>query len=367
MKSAIILLDKEEKLTLALKPVIDRRLIDFEIHELVEGGIEQIYVVADDETLTIKDVNVVKTLYEAVKALNENNADVIVLDGLYPNIKSDTYTQMFAHRNARIAGTQIIKLNITNLVNIKNILFDRVEVKEEDAQPIKTNRDVYELNAYLRKIINNYYLNKGVNFIDIERTYIGPDVVIEKNATIYPDVYLEGFTKIGANAVIFSGSYLNNAEIGENTKILSSRITDSKVGKNVTCGPNSHLRMNCEIGDNVRIGNFVEFKNTKFGYKSRCAHLTYLGDSTVGEDVNIGCGVITANYDGAHKFHTEIGDHSFIGSNSNLIAPIKIGANVLVAAGSTITDDVLDGDMAIARSRQTVKEGRGYTYIHKEK
>ena len=367
MKSAIILLDTTEKLALALKPTVDRYLIDFEIHELKEAGVEQIYVVAEKEDLTVTDADVVKTLYEAVKALNEESADVIVLDGLYPYLKSTSYEAMFAHANARIANTQIIKLNIRDLVNIKDLSFEIVALPEEETKIIKTNRDVYELNVYLRNIINNYHLNNGVNFIDLERTYIGPDVVIEKNATIYPDVYLEGHTKICADATIFANSYLNNAKIGKNTKILASRITDSTVGANVTCGPNSHLRMHCEVGDNVRIGNFVEFKNTKFGYKSRCAHLTYLGDSTVGEDVNIGCGVITANYDGAHKFHTEIGDHSFIGSNSNLIAPIKIGSNVLVAAGSTITDDVADGDMAIARSRQSVKEGRGYTYIHKEK
>ena len=367
MQSAIILLDKPERLALALNKVIDRTLIDFEIHQLLKAGLDDIYVVSKDEKLEIVNAKNVNTLYDAIKALNEENADVIVIDGLYPYIEADTYAKMFEHKNVRLAGTTIIKLNIADVVNIKNISFEELKVDAQQTEIIKDRRDVYALNTYLRNAINNYHFDNGVNFIDLERTYIGPDVEIGRNATIYPDVFLEGNTKIGANAVITTGSYLNNAEIGENTTILASRITDSKVGAEVTCGPNSHLRMNCEIGDRVRIGNFVEFKNTKFGYKSRCAHLTYLGDTTVGEDVNIGCGVITANYDGAHKFHTEIGDHSFIGSNSNLIAPVKIGSNVLVAAGSTITNDVDDDDMAIARARQTVKEGRGYTYIHKEK
>ena len=119
--------------------------------------------------------------------------------------------------------------------------------------------------------------------------------------------------------------------------------------------------------DNCRIGNFVEFKKTRFGRLSRSAHLTYLGDCEVGEDVNIGCGVITVNYDGAHKFKTTIKDRAFIGSNSNLIAPVTVGECSLVAAGSTITKDVEDGAMAIARQRQEIKPEFGFKYINKEK
>ena len=366
MRSAIILLEDQAAKELALKPVLDRRVIDFNVNELKMANVENICLIANDLNLKINDVTIAEKLYDAISIL-PHDGDTLILDGVYPNLKSDTYEKLFANANSRIEKTQIIKLCIKDLVNIKNIQFDTVKVDEEELKQIKCQKDVYDMNQALKLAINTYHLNNGVNLFDLENTYIGPEVVIEKNATIYPNVHLEGHTVIKANATISANSYLKDAYIGENTTVLSSRITDSKVGNNVTCGPNSHLRMHTEVGDNVRIGNFVEFKNTKFGYKSRCAHLTYLGDSIVGEDVNIGCGVITANYDGKHKFQTVIGDHSFIGSNSNLIAPVKIGANVLVAAGSTITQDVEDGDMAIARAYQTNKKGRGYTYIHKEK
>lgn len=147
--------------------------------------------------------------------------------------------------------------------------------------------------------------------------------------------------------------------------IDSSKIVESTVGKGTTIGPMSHLRNNTEICENVRIGNFVEFKNSHFGDGSKCAHLTYIGDSDFGKKINVGCGVVTVNYDGKHKFRTTVKDGAFIGSNCNLIAPVTIGENALLAAGSTITDSVEDGDMGIARARQTNKEGFGTKYKNK--
>ena len=135
--------------------------------------------------------------------------------------------------------------------------------------------------------------------------------------------------------------------------------------KNTTVGPFAHLRNHTVVHENCRIGNFVEFKNCNFGNGSKCAHLTYLGDCEVGEHVNIGCGVVTVNYDGKNKYKTIIGDHAFIGSNVNIIAPVTIGHHALLAAGSTITEDVEDGAMGIARSRQTNKEDYGTKYLNK--
>ena len=147
-------------------------------------------------------------------------------------------------------------------------------------------------------------------------------------------------------------SLLVNAKIGDNDIINASEITDSEVKNDCKIGPYTHLRMNTLIEDKNRIGNFVEFKNTHFGLDSRCAHLTYLGDSEVGSKVNIGCGVITVNYDGKYKYHTVIKDGAFIGSNCNLIAPVTVGENAVVAAGSTANHDVPDGSMEIAKVTQ---------------
>ncbi len=215
--------------------------------------------------------------------------------------------------------------------------------------------------------INEKLAAKGVIFLDIENTYIEEEVEIKAGAVIYPCVVIEGKSVIGENTTVTHGSHLIDAVVGDNCTILNSRIDSSIVHNNVSVGPNSHLRGHSEVADNCRIGNFVEFKNTKFGLGSKCAHLTYLGDSTVGEGVNIGCGVVTVNYDGAHKFPTVIGDHAFIGSNANIIAPVTVGDYAVVAAGSTVTDDVPSNDMAIARARQTNKLGYGYKYIKKEK
>lgn len=222
-----------------------------------------------------------------------------------------------------------------------------------------------EATRWLKRHVNRQIMNQGVTLIDSEHTYLSTNTVIGEDSVIYPNVYMEGHVIVGKNCTILPGTYLKNVVIGDGCTIDSSRLTDTKVGNDVTIGPNSHLRNGCEIADKVRIGNFVELKNSKLGYNTKCAHLTYIGDSTVGEKVNFGCGVVTVNYDGKNKFRTEIGDGAFIGSNVNIIAPVKIGKNALLAAGSTINHDVEDGDMAIARPRQEVKKGFGDKYKNK--
>lgn len=232
-------------------------------------------------------------------------------------------------------------------------------------QGINSRQELIEANKWLQDKINNYWLDHGVTIIDPSTTYIGDDVLIGEDTIIYPNVRIEGKSIIGKGNIIEETSYFNNVTIGDNNHIIATRVVDSSVGNNVNIGPNAHLRNGCEIGNNCRIGNYVEMKNTKFGNGSKCAHLTYVGDATVGEKCNFGCGVVTVNYDGKNKFHCEIGNHVFIGSNVNLIAPVKIEDNSVLAAGSTITDDVAAGEMAIARSRQTNKPGYGYKYLNK--
>ena len=210
-------------------------------------------------------------------------------------------------------------------------------------------------------------MRQGVTFVDPDTTYVGPDVTFGHDVTIYPNTYFYGKTTIGDYTVVTPGTYLNNATIGSHCLIDASEITDSIVKDECQIGPFAHFRMNSVIEEKNRIGNFVEFKNTHFGVDSRCAHLTYLGDSDVGSKVNIGCGVITVNYDGANKYHTVIKDGAFIGSNCNLIAPVTIGENAVVAAGSTATEDVPDTDMAIGRVRQVNKAGYGKMYLDRNR
>lgn len=260
---------------------------------------------------------------------------------------------------------------ITDLIEIfnrKNIAVKAVLAEDPgEVAGINDRIELAEANAWMQDKINQDWMKKGVTILDPKSTYIGKDVEIGQDTVIYPNCHLEGNTVIGENTTLLPNCFLINAKIGNNCTIDSSRITDSEVKNSCTVGPWAHLRMNCVVEDKNRIGNFVEFKNTKFGFDSRCAHLTYLGDSEIGKGVNIGCGVVTVNYDGLNKYKTVVRDNAFIGSNANLIAPITIGANAVVAAGSTVNQDVEDGDMAIARKRQEVKKGFGAKYTSKKK
>ena len=209
----------------------------------------------------------------------------------------------------------------------------------------------------LRKRVNEMHMRNGVSLIDPEATYIGTDVTIESDVVIHPGVILTGTTHIGTNSIIAANSQLTNAQIGENTTINASVISDSKIGNHTTVGPFAHIRMNSEIGNHVRIGNFVEIKKSILKDEAKSAHLSYIGDAEIGTNVNMGCGSITVNYDGKNKHKTIIGENTMVGCNVNLVAPITIAPNAYLAAGSTITKDVPQDTLAIARSKQENKEG----------
>ncbi|MDF2699650.1 MAG: UDP-N-acetylglucosamine diphosphorylase/glucosamine-phosphate N-acetyltransferase [Haloplasmataceae bacterium] len=217
-------------------------------------------------------------------------------------------------------------------------------------------------NLILKRRINNMHMLKGVTIIDPDNTYISVDTKIESDTIIYPGCVLFGNNTIGKNCIIGPNTNLENIVIGDQVKVRESVISDSTIGNNTTVGPFAHFRNHTVIGDGVRIGNFVEIKNTHFGNNSNAAHLAYIGDAEVGSKVNMGCGTITVNYDGKSKFKTVIGNNVFVGCNSNLVAPINIGDNAYIAAGSTITEDVPNDALAIAREKQTNKPGYANKY-----
>ena len=209
----------------------------------------------------------------------------------------------------------------------------------------------------MRNRINTKYMLAGVTLVDPTNTYIAPNAVIGRDTTIYPNVTIKSNTIIGEDCQIKPNSYLENVQIGNGVKVISSTISDSKIGDYTSVGPYSHIRNNCELGKNVRVGNFVELKNTTYGDGSKTAHLSYLGDTEVGSNTNIGCGTITVNYDGKNKYKTKIGSDAFIGCNSNLIAPLEIGDGAVVAAGTTVTENAPDDALVIARVKQENKVG----------
>jgi bifunctional UDP-N-acetylglucosamine pyrophosphorylase/glucosamine-1-phosphate N-acetyltransferase len=220
--------------------------------------------------------------------------------------------------------------------------------------------DRYQLSIaakILQQRINKAFLLSGVSIDDPDTTYIGPDVKIGQDTVIRAGTYLMGNTTIGLENVIGPNCYIENCEIGDYNEIIYSHLTDTKVGNKTTLGPYMRARKNVVLKDGAHVGNFMELKNVEFGVGSKAAHLSYLGDATIGDGVNIGCGTIIANYDGVNKFHTEIGNNVFVGSGSTLISPVHLGDDAFVAAGSTLNKDVPAHAMAIARARQENKAG----------
>ena len=223
---------------------------------------------------------------------------------------------------------------------------------------VNTRVDLAELGAELRARKNRDVMLSGVTLEDPATTYIDLDVAIGPDTVIGPNVLLQGSTSIGAGCRIHAGSRLTNAVLAERVTVLDrSVVVDSEIGAGAQVGPFSHLRPHSIVGENAHIGNFVELKKTTVGRGSKANHLAYLGDATIGDHVNVGAGTITCNYDGAAKHPTVIEDGAFIGSDSQLIAPVTIGKGAYVAAGSSITKDVPADALAIARGDQVNKPG----------
>lgn len=201
------------------------------------------------------------------------------------------------------------------------------------------------------------FLNSGVEFADMNSVYIEDGVKIGKNTFIGPCVTITKGTVIGEKCRIFQNTRIESAELGDNVEVQSSVILESKVGDNSTVGPFAYVRPGSTIGKGCKVGDFVEIKNSNFGDGSKSAHLTYIGDADVGKNVNLGCGVVFVNYDGTNKYRSEVGDGAFIGCNANIVSPIKIEEGAYVAAGSTVTRNVPEDALCVARTKQKNIEG----------
>lgn len=219
------------------------------------------------------------------------------------------------------------------------------------------NRAEYEEMEARRIERNLEYLDAGVVFIDLKAVYIDEGVRIGKGTVVYPCVVLEGDVEIGENCTIGQNTRIKDSIIGNGTSIQSSVILESKVGNETSVGPFAYLRPNSEIGSHCKVGDFVEIKNSRLDDGAKAAHLTYVGDSDVGKKVNLGCGVVFVNYDGSKKYRSVVEDGAFIGCNVNLVSPVHVGKDAYVAAGSTITNDVEDGALYVARSKGKSIEG----------
>ncbi len=223
---------------------------------------------------------------------------------------------------------------------------------------VNSRKELADVAAILKSEKNDALMESGVTLVDPAAAYIGPDVTVGADTIIHPDVYLEGRTVVGSNCVIHAGVRIVDSTIEDDAVVNNfCVIIESHVRRGARVGPFAHIRPLSEIGEHAHVGNFVELKKTILGAGSKANHLSYLGDATIGSKVNVGAGTITCNYDGTVKSPTVIEDGAFIGSDSQLIAPVRVGAGAYVAAGSSITEDVPPGALAIARGKQVNKAG----------
>ncbi len=227
----------------------------------------------------------------------------------------------------------------------------------EQIMGVNDRAQLAEADRLLNRRNVKVLMDGGVMVLNPDTVRVDDDVKAGADTVIYPNTILEGATQIGENCIIGPNTRIINCKISDNTEVQSSVATDSEIGSGTVVGPFAYIRPGSKIGDNIKVGDFVEIKNASIGNGTKIAHLTYVGDADVGERVNFGCGTVVVNYDGIHKHRTTIEDDCFIGCNTNLVSPVTVRKGAYTAAGSTITDEVPQDALAIARARQVVKEG----------
>lgn len=227
----------------------------------------------------------------------------------------------------------------------------------DDIAAVNSKVQLAEIGKIMRRRINSSLMEAGAIIIDPENTYLSVETKVGKDTVVYPGVITEGRVVIGENCIIGHNSRIVNSTIADGVDIQISTILDSFVDENTHVGPYAYLRPNSHIGKNVKVGDFVEVKNSVMKDGAKASHLTYIGDAEVGKNVNLGCGTVFVNYDGTNKYRTVVEDNCFIGCNSNLVSPVTVKEGSYVAAGSTITNDVPKDTLAVARARQVNKEG----------
>lgn len=307
-------------------------------------------IVRDNDGSVLKIVEQ-KDASEEEKKINEVNSGMYVFDAQSLVYALDKITPNNAQGEYYLTDTLEIIKNNSGKVGV---------MTAEDSDEflgVNSKLQLAQAMKIMKKRINEYHMINGVTITDPENTYIGKDVEIAPDTIIYPGCMLEGKTKIGKSCIIGPNTRMTSCDIHDCVTIQSSTLIEAQVKSFTTVGPYAYLRPNSKIGEHVRIGDFVEVKNSTIDDGTKVSHLTYVGDSDVGKCVNFGCGTVTVNYDGKVKNRCKIGDGAFIGCNTNLVAPVEIAPRAYTAAGSTITKNVPEDSLAIARARQDNKEG----------
>lgn len=304
-----------------------------------------------------KDENFVKKIVEEKEANFEERKIKEVNAGIYIFNSKELFKALEKIDNNNEKGEYYLT-DVIEIMSNENKKIISYQLKDSlEILGVNSKVELAMATKILRDRKNKALMEAGVILIDPETTYIDDEVEIGMDTIIYPNVIIQGSTKIRENTEILSNTRIINSEISSNVRIEASVIEESIVEKGVTIGPFAHLRPKSHLKENVHIGNFVETKKTTLDKGVKVGHLTYLGDAHIGEKTNIGAGTITCNYDGKNKFKTVIGKNAFIGSDTMLVAPVVVGDEALIGAGSVITKDVPNNSLGVSRSKQIIKEG----------
>ncbi|KUK94648.1 MAG: Bifunctional protein GlmU [Thermotogales bacterium 46_20] len=287
-------------------------------------------------------------LSESMKGISEVNSSIYAFRGSF---LSEALKQL-TNDNAQK------EYYLTDVVGYANKATTLICDDHEEVHGINNRSQLAQVQKKAQERINFILMENGVTIQDPDTAYISPEVVIGQDTVIEPNVLLSGYTVIGESCVVGPMTRVNNSQIGNGSVVLRSEIDNARIKDNVTVGPFARIRSGTVLESDSRIGNYVEIKNSLIGRGTKVQHLSYIGDAHLGEDVNIGAGTITCNYDGKKKHRTVIEDRVFVGSNTALVAPVKIGEGAVIAAGSTVTEDVAPYSLAIARARQIEKTDR---------
>ena len=395
--SAVILADKDgsafkSRYPMAMAEVLFQPLLLWSIDCCRSMGIEDICVFVGnhkemEQLLEQEGVSVARYVTDTASFVDAaNGSDVLVLPCDRPLLQAELLKEAWQdHRVRRVDVTALTENELTcgiswvdrnaflrimengEQVNLYQIAQEAenndFRVKEhavkqpEQLKSADSRRALLELNKAANELIVDKLMDEGVSFTSLDGVLISPRAKIGADTVIHSGTQLKGSVTIGECCQIGPNTIIENSIVGNGSNLHSSLIEQSEVGNGVRLGPNSHLRPKSVLKDKVKIGNFVEVKNSTLGEATSVAHLTYIGDSDFGAHVNVGCGVVCVNYNGFAKARCTVGDNAFIGCNTNLVAPVTVQAGAYTAAGSTITDEVPENALAIARCRQTNIEG----------
>lgn len=324
--------------------ILGRRIIDYPADALIGARIDEVEVREEGEripglNLYISASAALVTVETVEKLISKENSCISDGENLLAFYADDKH------------------LSLTDKEILASPDFTELPVHESERFSVTTRQGIVNATAELQRRINGFHLENGVTIVKPDTAFISPGVVIGCDTTIFPNTTLFGECEIGENCVIGPNVSMTDMILGDNVTVADSTLISSEIGAYTEVGPYAYVRPGSKIGSHAKIGDFVEIKNSSVGDYSKASHLAYIGDSDVGSHVNFGCGAVTVNYDGSKKHRTIVRDNAFIGCNTNLVSPVTIGEGAYTAAGSTITDDVPESSLAIARARQVHKPG----------